>query len=249
MKLYAIILAVVAVLLLTATSGLIHGEMSGRWAPNDEFQHLAARIEHLPTEFGHWHMEKETKLSALAARTLECAGNTIRQYRSSASGALVTATVMLGPAGPLSAHRPDICLSVTEYEVGEPESQAIETELGRTDEFLRVIARSRLVGGDTRVAWYSWSSGSNWSAPSHPRFAFVGMPYLYKLQVDASIPPGVNPNEVDPCAEFLKQFVPVLQAHLLQQPETEATLPPGEPATTSPAAPPEPSAARVDDAG
>ena len=52
--------------------------------------------------------------------------------------------------------------------------------------------------------------------PTTPRFAFVGWPYLYKIQLSSTLPAGTDLKSDDTCREFLKDFVPVLRQYLVE---------------------------------
>ena len=52
--------------------------------------------------------------------------------------------------------------------------------------------------------------------PTDARFAFVGWPYLYKLQLSSKLPAGADLKTGDTCREFLKDFVPVVRQYLTE---------------------------------
>ena len=110
----------------TLLGGVIQGRMSRRWGRSQEFQVLADRLQELPTEIGPWHMRASPPLAPAAEAVLECAGYVSRQYENRKTGEIVTVAVLLGPAGPISVHTPDVCYSSQEFTViGSPEADPV----------------------------------------------------------------------------------------------------------------------------
>jgi hypothetical protein len=201
----------------TLLGGTIQGRMSRRWGGATEFPKLADQLKKLPTEIGPWHMRASQPLSAAAAAVLECAGYVSRQYENRQTGEVVTMAVLLGPAGPISVHTPDVCYSSQEYTIHQsPERTNFSRNQSGQDELWRTTLRStRLEAGYLRV-YYGWSSGDSWSAPADARFKFVGRPYLYKLQVAGPLPSPPDEKAVDPGFRFVTELLPVLKQHLIK---------------------------------
>jgi len=201
----------------TLLGGAIQGRMSRRWGRPREFEVLANRLRELPTEIGLWHTRASPPLSPAAEAVLECAGYVSRQYGNRKTGEIVTVAVLLGPAGPISVHTPDVCYSSQEYSVLEsPKRTQFGVSEGSPDELWSTSLQStNLTAGSLRV-YYGWSTGGPWSAPKDARFAFAGQPYLYKVQVAGPLPLLVDGNASDPCMAFLKEFLPAVRPHLVK---------------------------------
>ena len=201
----------------TLLGGVIQGRMSRRWGGSSEFPKLTDRLKKLPTDVGPWRMRAPQPLSPAAEAVLECAGYVGRQYENRQTGEVVTMAVLLGPAGPISVHTPDVCYAGQEFTVHRaPERTAFGGDEARRDELWRTTLRStRLDAGYLRV-YYGWSSGGAWSAPADARFAFAGRPYLYKIQVAGALPSPGDEKALDPAFSFLKELLPVLKQHLIE---------------------------------
>jgi hypothetical protein len=201
----------------TLLGGIIHGRMNRRWGGRQELPELAARLKELPTEIGPWHMRAEQPLAPAAEAMLECAGYVSRQYENRKTGEVVTMAVLLGPAGPISVHTPDVCYSSQEYTIRQaPEQTQFGANEGSHDElFSTTLQSTRLDAGYLRV-YYGWSAGGPWSAPPDARFAFAGRPYLYKLQVAGSLSSPVAEKASDPCLNFIKELLPVVRQYLVE---------------------------------
>jgi hypothetical protein len=201
----------------TLLGGAIQGHMSRRWGRDREFQVLANRLRELPTEIGSWRMTSSRPLPAAAEAVLECAGYVSRQYENRKTREMVTMAVLLGPAGPISVHTPDVCYSSGEYAViGSPTRIPFGGGDGSHDELWSTSLRSTsLASGNLRV-YYGWSTGGPWSAPNDARFAFAGQPHLYKIQVAGRLLSPVDDDAPDECRGFLKECLPVLRPYLLR---------------------------------
>jgi hypothetical protein len=206
----------------TLLGGMIQGHISHRWARDQEFEALASRLRELPEDVGPWRMKASTSLPPDVEAVLECAGYVNRQYENRQTHELVAVIVLLGPAGPISVHTPDVCYSSQAYTVvGSPARTAIAADKGSPDELWCTSLRSRnLTDRDLRV-YHGWTTGGAWSAPEQgARLAFAGQPYLYKLQVVGPLPTPVDDDASDQCRHFLNDFLPALRPYLVK-PEEE----------------------------
>jgi hypothetical protein len=213
----ACIIGMIVLAGVTLLGGAIHGHMSRRWGRGQESQALAKRLQELPTEIGPWRMRSSQPLSPAAEAVLECAGYVSRQYENRNTREIVTLAVLLGPAGPISVHTPDVCYSSQEYTVIEsPKRTRFGGGRGTQNELWSTSLQStNLTSGNLRV-YYGWSTGGPWSAPNDARFAFAGQPHLYKIQVVGRLLPAVDDNESDQCRDFLEEFLPAIRPYLLK---------------------------------
>jgi uncharacterized protein DUF3485 len=212
------------VLALTAGSGVVAGKLTNRWGTPPDMAEAAARLACVPDEFGEWRLSAEVPLEPGVAEMLECAGWRNRCYRNRQTGDTVSMAILLGPPGPISVHTPEICFSSQGHHVAvaaDPRSYpaARESSRDRTGgpapspaaQFRKTTFDP--VGGEktTLIAYVGWCDGRSWQAPAHPRLAFGGLPYLYKLQLAAKAVRRPGHESVDPCDEFLRQFAPALE--------------------------------------
>jgi hypothetical protein len=206
----------------TLAGAVVQGRMSRRWGSAQELQVLADRLRELPTEIGRWRAKASLTLPPTAQAELECAGYVCRQYEDRKTGEIVTAALLLGPAGPISVHTPDVCYSSQDYTVirspervrfnsGDLQSGDLRDELWSTS-----LQPTTLTANGLRV-YYGWSRGGAWSGPGDARFAFAGQPYLYKLQVAGPLPSSIDEEASDQCKAFLKDFLPAVRPYLGKQ--------------------------------
>ena len=138
---------------------------------------------------------------------LDCAGYVNRQYVNRRSGETISLAIILGPAGPISVHTPEICYSSRAYSITTPRKQVLFTDQrGRSHAFWALTFRSNNVSADQLCVYYGWTSDGTWRAPESARFEFAGRPMLYKLQIATLSPPtetGQQKESQDACAKFL----------------------------------------------
>jgi hypothetical protein len=213
-----LIIGVIVLTGVTLLGGAIQGKMSRRWGKSLELDRLANRLRELPDAIGDWRTRSSQPLAPAAEGILECAGYVCRQYENRKTGEIINVAVLLGPAGPISVHTPDVCYSSQDYSVIEgPKRTKFDFVKESPDELWGTSLQSaKLTAGDLRV-YYGWSTGGAWSAPEKdPRMAFAGQPYLYKLQVAGPLSSPVNGNTSDPSAAFLKDFLPAVRPYLVK---------------------------------
>jgi hypothetical protein len=152
---------------------------------------------------------------------LQCSDFINRQYLDQTTGQTVSVFVVLGPAGPVSVHTPDVCYSSVHYQVLGPR-QAVEVRdaAGGQTEFWAVTLESTRIDKSLLRVHYAWSPDGRWTAPQNPRFSCAGLPYLLKVQVAASLPAGTDLAQDDPCQSFLEDFVPVFIQHVFASTES-----------------------------
>ena len=207
--------AVTTIVVLTITSGIVQGRLGGRWHLTQDEYHLEKKLEEFPRDCGSWELHETLSLTPYAQSELECRSYLHRRYVHRDSGKAVTVAVLVGPAGPIAVHTPEICYSARDYELHEQRVQAT-IRLNETQARLwkTTLYPTGTAAGSLRV-YYGWNDGRGWVAPEEPRFFFVGRRRLYKVQIVASLPP-VSDAQDDPCTEFLQNFLPVLEQYLVQ---------------------------------
>ncbi|MGA2067988.1 MAG: exosortase-associated EpsI family protein [Thermoguttaceae bacterium] len=217
MKRHRFTLSLVLVVVLTLASGMLQGRIRNRWGPSDSMLAAAEKLDGVPGQFGNWRLESSQELDPGAVQMLECTGYVCRRYVNERTGELVSMVLIVGPAGPISVHTPEICYSSQNYKTRDPRQRvAIEdshaTELGQ---FWTLGFRSKPPRADVLRVYYAWSTGSEWTAPDAPRFAFTGWPYLYKLELSCNQAPGADVARDDACRKFLQAFLPAVKPHLV----------------------------------
>jgi hypothetical protein len=217
MKQSALIFGVLILLTATVLGAVVQGRLTHRWGKPAESERLAARLQELPAEIGPWHARGSQPLGTTAEAMLECAGYVGRQYENSETAEVVTLAVLLGPAGPISVHTPDVCYSSQDYDIRRsPEQTKLDHGDGRQNEFWCTTLQSTGLDAHFLRVYFGWSTGGLWSAPADARFAFAGKPYLYKIQVAGVLTSPDNPDGSDPALNFLKSSLPVIEKYLVE---------------------------------
>ena len=220
MKRSYILLGVVFAFILTILSGILQGRMRNRWGPSPDTLRAAKLLDEIPTKFGDWQLRSTEKLGETSEKMLECTGYFVRNYQNQATGELVSATLLLGPPGPISVHTPEICFPTHNYQImGKREAIAIRDANGREDQFWTLGYRAKNLRGDMLRVYYSWTDGDRWSADGDPRFKYAGKPYLYKIQLSAPLPAGADLKTDDPCKKFLEDFLPAARKYIVEPAE------------------------------
>ena len=97
-----------------------------------------------------------------------------------------------------------------------PECNLVQlNQTAEPEDLWRTTFKSRNISGHLLCVYYGWSRGDRWSATEGARWEYAGSPYLYKIQLAVQLPPGLTPEETDPCKDFLVDFLPVLQPYLV----------------------------------
>jgi hypothetical protein len=224
MKQSSFVFGLVAVMALTVLSGAIQGHIRNRWGPSDALQSAARKLNDVPEKFGgpqndRWQLKTAEKMADDTVEMLECTGYFVRTYENRRTGENINVFVVVGPAGPIAVHTPEICYSSQNYTSREKRQRvAIQSAQEQDDQFWALSFKTKTLQEDLLVVYYAWTANDRWSAPDDARFAFVGSPYLYKIQLSCEMPAGSNLKTRDSCREFLKDFVPVLRQYLTEAP-------------------------------
>jgi hypothetical protein len=201
---------VAACVLLTLLSGGINGYISQRWGYGEEMDSAAHRVNAMPLQFGPWKAEKLTKLGDGAEKMLRCAGNVVGAYRHEATGEQVSVVMMVGPAGPLSVHTPEVCYRASNYSVhGNKQQLQIVDDEGEAHNFLSITLRENSAANRLLRVYYSWNRDQQWTSPESPRTTFAGAPMLYKIQVATHVDEGGPPSDAG--ERFLKVALPLIK--------------------------------------
>jgi hypothetical protein len=181
-------------------------------------QAAGERINRLPVRFGQWRMVKSEPLDESVTRMLRCHAHQSRVYVDDQTGEAVSIVLLIGAAGPLVAHTPEVCYSSIDFETVESaHPEAIRGTGDAADIFNKVTFLSRKVTGDRQRVLYAWrKSQGAWLAPKNPRLTLGGQPLLYKLQVAAEVPAELQPGQPasDPARRFLNDLLPALDTTL-----------------------------------
>ncbi len=198
---YQAFLAAVATLLM---SGAVYYALAG---DSDQLDDAASRVALVPMDIGAWHAQDVTGEEKAFAQT-GAKSYWIRNYVNHNTKASVLAILMCGRAGKMAVHTPEVCYSGAGYQLQDQAAQCrIADDRFWTGQFAKP-------SGHLRLHW-AWNAHGAWEASASPRWQFRGAPFLYKLYVSREIvgPPSATP-QADVTAEFLREFMPVLNRTL-----------------------------------
>ena len=198
---------------LTLASGLIHGRMSNRWVGDSKIADTAVeKLGQLPDRFGDWQGQALEDLPENTVIILECMGHSIRTYVNQETGESVRVAIILGPAGPMSVHTPEICYSSRNQKVKQ-QRQRVAVPKNGNDEFWALTFQSTDVDARLLRVYYAWTTGHTWTAADDPRWGFAGNRYLYKIQLSGNVSAE---SKNDPCRNFLREFIPAARLFLVE---------------------------------
>jgi hypothetical protein len=215
MKASQLLFAITLVIAVTMLSGLVSGSFAQRWGEPEDLAAAGRRLADFPEQFGDWHLASVETLPLDVLETLECSGYVRRVYRNVKTDETVSLCIVVGPSGPISVHRPEICYSSREFDIIEAPSQFKLSEVDPPrDSFRKLALRSNDLSGHLLHVAYAWSAGDGWVAPEHPRFSFAGHRVLYKLQLASPVVTQPFLGNASPCETFLRDSLPLLDASL-----------------------------------
>lgn len=208
MKFWKPVLIVALAVGTTWAAGLHQGRLSNRWGASENVDSARILLASLPANFGPWQLQDREKLPGEVTKILQCADYLAGTYIHKETGETVHVNLLLGPPGPMSVHRPEICFPAIDFPL-ESERQRVSLRPGHDEETAWMVNfrnEKNVAGGLVRV-YYTWSDGGPWTASDQPRIAFGARPYLYKVQVVVPLPETAATDESDAGRNFLKDFV------------------------------------------
>jgi hypothetical protein len=182
----------------------------------NEMQSTAAKRlkEAIPEKHGNWRLVREVPFSEDVVNMLQCPAYVNRTYMHQQTGDVVIVTVLVGPPGPIGAHTPEICYGSQNYSIlGNRQSIKIVDRQQKEHSLWQVSMEPKNATVAPQTVLYAWSTGESWSAANDPRLNYAGEPYLYKIQIAG--PPSAASDEFKAWEDFLKWFLPDIQAQLI----------------------------------
>ena len=203
-------------LLGTLASGWLHGKSANRWGQSDVLSRGGGKLKQgLPERLGPWRLATSHPPEQSVVDALQCVAYLHGVYVNDQTGDVVTVALVAGPGGPISVHAPEICYTASDYEIAsERERVRVVDEQGQSHSFWQLYANSRHNDRPNLRVLFAWSDGNSWQAHRSPRFAFAGLPLLYKLQL-AETTRDQAASSTDPCQDFLARFLAYLQPRLM----------------------------------
>jgi hypothetical protein len=200
-------------LILVIAAGLVHGQLTRRWAPSPAVGLAVARLERVPMTLGEWR-GSPIELNREQLDMAEIAGYVARRYVQGRDGTEVTLMLVCGRPGPISVHTPDICYAGAGYEpTGPPARQSLPIgPPGRPADFWHAVFRKQHAAVPTylRILW-AWSSRGTWEAPDNPRLTFAPRQVLYKMYIIRAMAKVDEGFDDEPIQGFLRVLLPELE--------------------------------------
>lgn len=216
-RLIPVVVAVVAIVLLT----IVEGSISDRWSDsNRAAAYCATLLNDIPDTIGDWEgVDEEVTDAVIEVAGAE--GFISRDYRNKNTGQRVNVWLIVGHARDTAEHTPDICYPSQGFRQCQKNTQYPITLPNGKEVGFWTAAFEQKVGiqkAASRVFW-TWFkpalSGEgdvtqvDWVAPENARFHFGSTRALYKLYFTAN---GVDPEqapEESVCLEFAGEFITV----------------------------------------
>jgi hypothetical protein len=203
----------VALMVLLAGCGLVHGLWSGRWAEVHEVE--VKNLLDFEGAIGDW---QAGEFVAIDAKDLPKGQQTVaRRFVNPKSKKSVVLSVSAGHPGIVSVHTPDVCYLGTGYRLKgavRRESNPVAESPTPMSCYTADFEKQSVAGSDAiRVRW-SWSSHGEWQAPDSPRFHFIRAGVLYKLYLVHPLADEADLTKDDPYRKFVADLVPHLNRRL-----------------------------------
>lgn len=224
MNKYSPYIGVALLVVITCTAGWLQGTMTNRFGVPEDMHEGAAKLANLRKilekqsfgERGQWKMIKQSEMTNLIVETLECEGYINASFVNTEIPSLqINGFIIIGPPGPVAVHTPEICYSSQNYDITDKRERVRIFPKGpQEDEFWGLTLRSKQVDADILRVYYSWANLGPWTAPDIPRITYGGGSKLYKMQLAVKLPPDAKLEQGDACQDFLRAFLPVVNAQL-----------------------------------
>lgn len=178
------LIALGLIAVLTIVPAVLQGRYVSRWGEPAEQATAATALEDFPRQLGEWVAVADgDPLSERIEQELGLEGYMSRIYRNTETGREASVLLMVGEAGPLVRHPPEICYGSRENNMLGSRQTKVATANGSESDFrLLSYAPSSQLASPFTVA-YAWTSDGVWSVPDWPRVAYGGEPVLYKVQI------------------------------------------------------------------
>jgi hypothetical protein len=180
-----------------------------------------AAVTQLPESFGRWRTVESQPLPDRVLQMLQCSTHQSRVYVDEETGDKASLILLVGAAGPLVSHTPEVCYSSAAFDVVQTaKPEEVRGTGDNADAFDRVVFRSRGLGGEIQEVYYAWRSpNGHWEAPRNPRLALAGSPLLYKIQLSTTYDSKENDASEGSSAttagrRFLADLLPALDSLL-----------------------------------
>jgi hypothetical protein len=203
-------LLTLSVVALTLPAAYFQGTVLQRWGDDAQLgQHVAA-IDRIPQQIGDWRFVADGEpIHDYVIKQLELRKYTHRLYEHRQTGQRLSMLLLVGPAGPLVRHPPEICYQTRANQLLRSQDLAIAIESQSARLRLLEYQSSSVVDGDFFVA-YAFGADGRWDVPDSPRLAFGGRAALFKLQVLSERSGEPSATRPAGLTDFLGSLLPAL---------------------------------------
>lgn len=190
--------------------GVVHGFWTDRWGISEKLNAAAQRIDNVPTQVGDWEAKP---LSIKPAGQAGIARQYFSRYVNKRTGNEVSIMLVCGRSGPVCIHTPEVCYGASGYAVGGKTSVDVKYQGGEGKFFTADALKTRETERTKLRIFWAWFVDGKWTIANQPRQEFAGEAAVYKFYVirDMQTPTEL---EMDPCLDFLRQFLPALNQAL-----------------------------------
>lgn len=208
-----------------------------------EQKEFARRLGTVPLEFGDWKSEpaniNQRELEASAATGCYARDFTNRYDPEKK----IEVFIVCGHPQDVTIHTPDRCYKASGFkEDDEARKFPVDygKEYGKDVAFFwtnRYKAGTEAEGQQSLRVFWSFSDDGIWLAPNFARLTLGRSPAIYKIYAIAPLKSGKNEQpEESPCKDFLREFLPLLNASLFPPASAESNPTPAEKSGASDAA-------------
>ncbi|MDA7977326.1 MAG: hypothetical protein MPJ50_00995 [Pirellulales bacterium] len=214
---------------ITAVAAVSHGFFSNRWNERGGLREVGDVISQMPPEsLASWEFSRDVEISEGVIEMLRSTGHVSRVYQFKAADmgdlreSQITVAVFIGSPGRITAHDPQVCYAAGDFQgIGTRRRIEFQDTGGVSHEFwtMAVSQKASVFQSSDRsnslIVSHAWGTDGTCTAANYPRLAYLGEPYLYKVQL--AMPSGSKTRlEDNRSIEFLKEFLPLLRKTIQQ---------------------------------
>ena len=216
-------------LVITAVAAVSHGFFSNRWNERGGLREVGNVISQIPSEsLSSWEFSHDIEISEGVVEMLRTTGYVSRVYKFKAAvdgdprESQITVAVFIGSPGRITAHDPQVCYAAGDFQgIGTRRQIEFQDADGVHHEFWTMAVSKKASasqgsdGSNSLIVSHAWGTDGTCTAANYPRLAYLGEPYLYKVQL--AMPSRSNTRLDDNRSiEFLKEFLPLVRKTIQQ---------------------------------
>jgi len=235
------ILVLSAAVLLIIGAAIYQGSIEGRWGgagASDEVQAFAARLDNVPYQIGDWE-GKDDDVDPQILQVAGIEGAVSRTYKHRYTPDTVSIFLVCANRRAASTHTPDKCYQAAGFRVADYPQQyhlAASSMAGADQEkdkaadkkenevtlLNSAFVKETPTGTQRLRVFWAWSKDGDWIAPEgDSRWALQGSDAWYKLYILTNEQADGRGNlqlDQSPCVKFARDFLPVAEVKLFEEP-------------------------------